>query len=114
MNEKLARWAGIKNPHLWQGGNEVESPDDFWIGEYDGEKITFLSFTTSLDACFKWLVPHIGYAIVTFDTTATDGNCVVLLEDFYLAQPIRKYEGEAETPALALCKAIENLIDEVK
>lgn len=79
------------------------------VGEwYRWENIPIL--TGSLDACFKWLVPklpnNLGISI------GKDGDRPYFycrIEGAYF-DSIRLVKT-AETPALALCKAIEKLID---
>ena len=112
LNEKLARWAGIKVLGIVPDGTPEGS---YWgemdltgfavyPGESDASKLC--DFTSSLDACFKWLVPKLReYGIM-----------MAILDDFtwlfniYNEKSI--HDGVGETPALALCKAIEQLIDE--
>jgi len=68
-------------------------------------------FTQSLDACFKWLVPKIDFGQME----------LYLLEDStwlwhlnYVGRNDVGFSGRGETPALALCKAIDKLISEKK
>ena len=99
LNKKLAEWAGFR----YRNG--------LWIhSERDGVTMDLLNFTDSLDACFKWLVPKLlswgmdnehednpNMGIVFYCTT---DKTFKVWEQAYVA-----------TPALALCKAIEKLID---
>jgi len=78
-------------------------------------------FTDSLDACFKWLVPKIQseyeISIVTDDSFRNRGTTRITLthvtkgshgvDKFY---PL-EYLGMDNNPALALCLAIEKVID---
>lgn len=105
LNQKLAEWAGFKEinckpPYtvlfLW------------WLSPKKDRLDKLPDFTTSLDACFKWLVPKLenthswifGKNINGFAMTIWSKADVVII-----------ITGEADTPALALCKAIERLID---
>ena len=82
-NEYLSRWR-------WQ------TPD----GEWD---IDFTNPDTGIAYCFKYLVPKLVWSIWLINA----GNGW----EFHIIMPMRHIVGKAETPALALCKAIEKLID---
>jgi len=99
LNKKLAEWAGFK----WDGRG--------WHYPRVGEKAHVVycpdlpNFTQSLDACFEWLVPKLKYVIISNwnkkkrpTVSVFDGEGTCFMES-------------AETPALALCLAIEKLID---
>ena len=103
LNEKLAKWAGFKfrlsaseNPHYWT---------------YYSEEVGLISmnelpgFTNSLDACFRWLVPRLAkdYWIIIDPPNKT----VIIVYGF-----VQEAEGIGETSALALCRAIEKIIDD--
>ena len=123
LNKKLAEWAanayqdfsGGKHRHYFFKGEWYEgkggSPDE-------------PPFAQSLDASFRWLVPklqdrghnielysyeHKGYSATiykeVFSQRGSDGY------DPWL-QPISQVKGD--NPALALCLAIEKLIDDEK
>ena len=65
-----------------------------------------LNFAQSLDACFKWLVPKLFRNRIELTYTMNGKwRCV-------LGNPNVCEVEEAETPPLALCLAIEKLIDE--
>ena len=104
LNKKLAEWAGFTY-------EETADGDWHWFDMYgDPLSPTGLSgeplFTDSLDACFKWLVPKLVWNVWLIN--ADNGW------EFSIMMPMRQVVGKAETPALALCKAIEKLIDEEK
>jgi len=67
-------------------------------------------FTESLDACFEWLVPKLsieGYGVeIKNYSDGKFGARVTLTKSVWESE-----DAEAETPALALCLAIEKLID---
>ena len=107
LNKKLAEWAGF----VFDEGAEYGIPPVFglWYSP-DNDQIGYPEppqFTQSLDACFKLLVPKLDKArVLTNDAPSGD----------------RFYNGEVElysikatvtsdTPTLALCLAIEKLID---
>lgn len=87
LNKKLAEWAGLEDA---LGLDRVPN------------------FTHSLDACFKWLVPRAsedGYEVAI----STEGkDCYGEL--FGQGQGDH-LQADVETPALALCLAIEKLIE---
>lgn len=85
LNKKLAEWAGVKPHPVYPTG-------------YD-----YPYFTDSLDACFKWLVPKLESYELKLNYKK---HCA------WVKLPTKYTEfGMAETPALALCLAIEKLID---
>jgi len=91
LNKKLAQWAGIT----------------FYVGGWkypDGSTGCSVNFTESLDACVEWLVPNLLYVAIGFEIGANPKAIVLGKND--------KATGEAETLALALCLAIEKLIEE--
>jgi len=112
LNRKLAEWAGFRETRLSSGHLGWLYPP-----EYSLEKGYLPNFTDSLDACFKWLVPawntkarpipswieNITFCLMSGDLIRCD-----------LQQFDNDYDtwADADTPALALCKAIEKLIDE--
>ena len=116
LNKKLAKWVGFKEVkskdcYAPQTEHGKAHPDSICHIEYPdiGICTEFPDFTDSLDACFKWLVPQLNNSELTsFHKSSltpkyhficgaiTDGNT---------------YWSYGETPALALCLAIERLID---
>ena len=90
LNEKLARWAGFKE-------NRFDDPP---------------MFTNSLDACCNWLVPKLGLCDITFSQNHEVNyyGCHILAN----VPPPYRFQGEGKTPSLALCRAIEQLIDKEK
>jgi len=112
LNEKLAKWAGFVKHE-----NEAY-PDRVWTEwtHPDGKGWTReLNFTKSLDACVKWLVPKIhAYVLQSFSTAHHLHHASVALP-YTNIQNIQVFEANVErteNPALALCLAIEKLIDE--
>jgi len=105
LNEKLARWAGFKRnsvPTRNREGKYVAK----W-GYPDHESYTNVpDFVHSLDACFKWLVPKINDLRLYRDEGVFSVHVYAAAYDNEGA-----YGRDEASPALALCKAIENLID---
>ena len=101
LAEELAGW-DMKN---WDNLRLFKRPDDIY-----GEDPEEFNFTQSLDACFKWLVPkiHEKYpdAIVEVWKYADRAKGLI----WNMAEHVS--EVDAETPALALCLALEKLIDD--
>ena len=97
LNEKLARWAGFKYQSRSQSWT---SPDKLF-------DMRLPDFAHSLDACFKWLVPKLGH--VGLSTQGCYFDVTIWAKD-----TDSEYDGimtREATPTLALCKAIEKLID---
>ena len=92
------------------------------IGTYYSHEVISSIFTNSLDACFKWFVPKLfTWSIgknweLQKDFTIIE-NGIKASIDLHWIDPdkydrVKPSEAIAETPALALCLAIEKLIDE--
>jgi len=111
LNKKLAEWAGWKDI--------TDSP--FGMIAFDPlekqgavlYKRNVPDFTQSLDACFKWLVPKMleslrPVSILAYPVSGKYPNIGFHCE---LNGSAKDHYAEAGTPALALCLAIEKLID---
>ena len=107
LNQKLAEWAGFKDIKLKDCGDaELWSYVGTEPDKYSPWKQVMLpDFTISLDACFKWLVPKVKYYQIN------NWNKKQKPIAFVLDADENTYSASAETLALALCKAIEKLID---
>ena len=92
LNRKLAEWAGFYTTELF-GDGYWWRPDGYAHGSY------LPDFTESLDACFKWLAPELTKRIGWSRTKS-------LLQKW-----IGYAEFDYEKDVLALCLAIEKLID---
>ena len=111
---KLAEWAGFSKTIPKVPFNELsELERDLWesIWIYPDEvEVNLLhsslpNFTESLDACFKWLVPKLDWVTLHL-TPEKDGlwwSSVGVVN--------RHFNYRCKEPALALCLAIEKLID---
>uniref|UniRef100_A0A6H1ZRF0 Phage ABA sandwich domain-containing protein n=1 Tax=viral metagenome TaxID=1070528 RepID=A0A6H1ZRF0_9ZZZZ len=109
LNKKLAEWAGFVV-------GKVKNKDSIWYNHAlwtspDGRDFTLdiPVFTDSLDACFKWLVPKVEDPSISVYKPVLGGNYWVCV----LGEKgcIDNVNASGETPALALCLAIEKLID---
>ena len=114
LNEKLARWAGfhkvklkevydIGYSTLWENG----------LGYSEGRLPNFIQ---SLDACIKWLVPKIEFVEVVIFCDGNRGNDKKGIGYYVqLRDKVENMKGHSlewhEPPALALCLAIEKIID---
>lgn len=96
LNKKLAEWAGFRP-------TTIEGMWAFPIGVKMAATHSSCKFTESLDACFDWLVPEGCY--VSFKK-AKSGEIEVCLQ----WKKLERF-GHGKTHALALCRAIEKLID---
>ena len=126
LNEKLARWAGFTFEKQGSGkkiselyGWDVIDESTFVHYPDGGSGLLedMPSFTDSLDACFKWLVPKLGTTLIGVDFIPPyrkqgEWLCNVEFEKVYMGRfIIESYRAKGETSALALCRAIEKLID---
>lgn len=105
LNKKLTEWVGIKFTDPTKKYVTLREYADILN---DGRP----DFTQSLDACFKWLVPKLQdqelfVTLLTSSIQFPDGSFSCLLS---LGMHVQ-IETRAKTSALALCLAIEKLID---
>jgi hypothetical protein len=108
INKKLAEWAGFKQVTK----HEVYDKGYYTIWETDtGYPLARLpDFTSSLDACFQYLVPKLNTMerrihMITQPRGRRDFFCSIGGKYF------PHYTTYAEAPTLALCKAILKLIE---
>lgn len=116
LNKKLAEWVGFKFSHKNRAKNfftgALGKMVKFWIYP-NGDVNELPNFTQFLDACFKWLVPE-RIAEITFMYASNCVSCDIedLDSNFYEGHFNTVSIEEAWTKsALALCLAIEKLID---
>ena len=105
LNKKLAEWAGFKlHTRKSMVIPDFESYEWEWPTGEREKKLPW--FTESLDACFKWLVPKIEGLQQIILQPDEDGR-------WYLGMTVndKLYENLGFNPALALCLAIEKLIE---
>ena len=114
LNKKIAKWCGFKLVKISGGddpfyellrpnGEQYEIWYSFRVGtnkkfDKDAERTLYPDFTTSLDACFEYIVPKL------------DGGIEGASRKVFLIKWITELE-DGENPALALCRAVEKLID---
>ena len=101
--DKLAKWAGFQwlratdgELHWFDANGDIVSPTD-----EEGNVIW------DMNACFLWLVPKLDFGQMEL-YFLEDGIWLFLLN--YVGEEEKGYSGRDKTPALALCKAIEELI----
>jgi len=90
LNKRLAEWAGLEHKHF---GTIVPEPKPYC------PLCNPPDFTQSLDVCFKWLWTPVLFKVGS-------AGWLHILNKWAVQVAM-----EAETPALALCKAIDKLID---
>jgi len=108
LNRKLAEWAGFTSKMEWyHGGLRFPSYEyrEWTAPNSNCKKLP--NFTESLDACFKWLVPNLLHYHLQ-RVQHTDAPSHYARVQLRLGQLREAY---AETPALALCLAIEKLME---
>ena len=116
-NKKLAEWAGIKV----LGISPANEPSDSLWGEidmtgfalYPGETRarSLCDFPNDLNACFKWLVPKLiaNDRWLRLEVISGDMECEAEIRDWN--GHLHHTSGDVETAPLALCKAIERMVD---
>lgn len=104
LNKKLAEWAGF-----------TYSPEtNIWVYPSGIECLELPNFPQSLDACFKWLMPKYIKTIME-QKGLTYGYAYWLMWEKWWQELVNNdYSRKDIEPALALCLAIERLIDEEK
>ena len=109
FNEKLALWAGFRyvNDDSGHYSPYWKNPVNNWVHRHSPD------FSESLDDCYKWLVPklqYMGYVtnLICYEESGAraDIDSVLLFEE--------GFDASNNSPALALCLAIEKLIDKEK
>ena len=111
LNEKLAKWAGFKpltHKEFWPNIS-TNMPDIIVAWEYpDGDRAYQLpELLESLDACFKWLVPKLEHFDLYGNVYGSHGwQASVDLPNSGMVKSLWQ-----QSPTLALCLAIEKLID---
>jgi len=128
LNKKLAGWAGFKwhktrqyvHGYLMHGGKWEDGHYDYqgkcWYDTPECDGISYHQynkvpdFTNSLDACDKWLLPRFWICNISKEE-AIFWDVHVSIPDYH--GPNKHGNGQAlnEKLALALCLAIEKLID---
>lgn len=116
LNEKLAKWAGFYTSKYQDTGNGRVFDQWFYPDGLICPNFDLPNFASSLDTCFKWLVPKLKPEVTKFVsiTDAITGRyglgwgCHLILEGW--GETVAVVDKNF-SPALALCKAIEKLID---
>jgi len=101
-NEKLLKWAGFKRVEREFASALDEPAWEYPNGEWDLERD--IPDFTSLDACFKWLVEKACNQLADKDISTIDEAYAKLFQQWIEQMTYKQ-------PALALCLAIEKLID---
>ena len=129
LNRKLAEWAGLE-VHL--EGTPTGKPE-MWVQLGIGyTNVGWIDFTKSLDACFKWLIyPNRGglsnppsdkiinwsfsnqkpYVVTYKKPRVWLSYCTLVNKDKNIWSEWQDSYAEDNSLALALCKAIEKLIE---
>ena len=103
LNEKLLKFAGFVKVYY-----RFPNPSGKYQWQKDGVAQGWLpNFIESLDACFKWLVPKY---IAEASTLPMGLTSIMSIYAFLFAEWLKVMRHKVE-PTLALCKVIEELID---
>jgi hypothetical protein len=109
INKKLAEWAGFRYDEDGEFVNGMWANLSGW--SRPGEKVRFPEvpeFTDSLDLCFQYLVPKlVDYYLDMLSLDGTIQHHAAVLSTWASVL----HTASATSPALALCKAIEQLIE---
>jgi len=104
LNKKLAEWRGFTigdypEPTIEDGEQAWFDPNGMFYSGLDN----FIHFPHSLDACFKWLVPLAVVKLANINLSTIKEATQKLFQLWT--------EQDATSHALALCLAIEKMID---
>ena len=110
LNEKLAKWAGFKFVQLSDG---MTGTADLGVTWPDGQEHGYVpDFCNDLNAWFKWLSPKCGEW--RLEKYGEDKFGSKFCANVYLGWDYWEHGFErAESPAVALCKAIEKVLEAV-
>jgi hypothetical protein len=117
LNKKLTQWVFPKVKfHYGEWDTEKVCPEINIAGKpYRTHAIDYKlmpNFIQSLDACFELLMPKLEGLELKYVALKKAGNLSGAYCSARLFQGSRQYDsGITETPALALCKAVEKLIN---
>jgi len=100
LNKKLAEWAG------WIPYASGMNYGECWL-DGNGYYHEHPNFTNSLDVCFKWLWDKTVQELADIDLSSIE-EAVHKLFQLWATEWVTDLHNE---PALALCLAIEKLID---
>jgi hypothetical protein len=108
LNLKLAKWVGLREPHI-QGELIIFSDT---INNKECNNLCVDIFTESLDSCFYYLIKKLEEK----DTDLRiefQGNTVTLFGKMADTHKLSYTTiGSGSTKAMALCNAVESIIDE--
>ena len=102
LNKKIAEWCGFR-------GRTTTDPDWYrpQVIAPGGQVIAMPDFTTALDACFEYIVPKLGLVFDHIQLLKRDKGWIARVRGFGYHYMASYYK----TPAPALCRAVEKLID---
>lgn len=103
LNEKLAKWAGFTKKEYEVGKPPHQLREYYWLTPKELPVYEIPNFTQSLDTCFLWLEPKFPFLVL--ENYQAGFRIEVSLD--------MKSKGVAcdKSASLALCRAIEKLID---
>lgn len=113
LNKKIAEWV---DPVTFGDGITEEQAERNQDMLAPSGKVILPDFTTFLDACVEYVVPKLreqGYGVVLFDFYDPSNKRVFWFFNITKDGVVEmsNISGD-DTPALALCRAVEKLIDE--
>ena len=117
LNVKLARWAGFiwHDYEVFETERYTRTDDPYWESPSGRKLCAVMRFTINLNAIFKWLVPKLlaQDLYIGIGAEKSGWECWIFEGEPIEGDPFQEYEVKvlADTPALAICKAIEQLID---
>jgi len=125
LNKKLAKWAGfilVVLPYYYEkiegseDGSYITHKVQEWYHKKDNLAYKDLpDFTQSLDACFKWLVPKLveqkHRLSITYNNIRRPDKEYMYRVSFCKFKTNSLGKAYDKSLSLALCKAIEKLID---
>lgn len=109
LNEKLAKWVGLKDVQTFLDHTGKVNKIQFENPEHKQLYIVVNPFTQSLDVCFKWFKPKfLSIACGSLNEDNEKDAWAKVITHKRETAWVRELNME---PSLALCLAIEKLID---
>ena len=114
LNKKIAGWCGFRWETIPDSCMRRKKPVKGWLYPQNIYMRKLPPFTTSLDACFEYIVPKLDFHQLFFQISLGKWQADLGVKDINgkWGNEYIMWGGLGETPALAFCRAVEKLIDE--
>lgn len=118
LKQNLGIWAGFRfvSYSKWSDAVALEEGKAYWVYPDNSTHKSLPNFPHSLDACFEWLIPKLNEQGLRLHQLSRPAGRAQMKPYFCCigGKWLPYYTADEETPALALCRAIEKRVDEEK